>query len=66
MCCLRSCLQYSPELKFVVGQVTDEKADFERWTKGERREMSRASQLALLAAEEAGSRANRHSIPDID
>ncbi|VDM66933.1 unnamed protein product [Strongylus vulgaris] len=48
----RSALKFSEQLGFVVGAIPEGSADFDRWSAGQRREMSRASQLALLAAEE--------------
>ncbi|KAK0425453.1 hypothetical protein QR680_009210 [Steinernema hermaphroditum] len=46
----RSALKFSGKLGAVVGEVVDFPS--ERWSRGEQREMSRGSQIALLAAEE--------------
>ncbi|KIH58271.1 Beta-ketoacyl synthase protein [Ancylostoma duodenale] len=54
----RSALKFSEQLGFVVrflenvGAIPDGSVDFDRWSAGQKREMSRASQLALIAAEE--------------
>ncbi|CAI4223191.1 unnamed protein product [Auanema sp. JU1783] len=55
-------LKYKESLGFLTGAIDDNSADFERWTAGQKREMSRASQLALLAAEEALTAANATSL----
>ncbi|PIO64623.1 Beta-ketoacyl synthase protein, partial [Teladorsagia circumcincta] len=48
----RSALKFSEDFGFMVGAIPDEEDVFQRWTAGQKREMSRASQLALVAAEE--------------
>ncbi|KAK6029015.1 Beta-ketoacyl synthase protein [Ostertagia ostertagi] len=62
----RSALKFSEELGFMVGAIPDEEDVFQRWTAGQKREMSRASQLALLAAEEAITSSNAHSLDHTD
>lgn len=62
----RSGLKFSDQLGFVVGAIPDDPEIFERWTAGQKREMSRASQLALLAAEEAMASSNAESLDHID
>ncbi|KAK5984837.1 hypothetical protein GCK32_001914 [Trichostrongylus colubriformis] len=62
----RSALRFSEELGFTVGAIPDEEVDFGRWTSGQKREMSRASQLALLAAEEAMTSSSAQSLDHTD
>ncbi|CAB3408499.1 unnamed protein product [Caenorhabditis bovis] len=52
-----SALKYDENLKFVVGAIGGENFE-ERWSTGERREMSRSSMAALVVAEEALTNAN--------
>uniref|UniRef100_A0A158P8M5 beta-ketoacyl-[acyl-carrier-protein] synthase I n=1 Tax=Angiostrongylus cantonensis TaxID=6313 RepID=A0A158P8M5_ANGCA len=49
----RSALKFSNQLGFMVGAIPEDAVDYSRWSSGQQREMSKASQLALLAAEEA-------------
>ncbi|KAK6727700.1 hypothetical protein RB195_005405 [Necator americanus] len=63
----RSALKFSEQLGFVVGAIPDDRIpDFNRWSAGQKREMSRASQLALLAAEEVMSTSNAQSLDHRD
>ncbi|ETN70039.1 Beta-ketoacyl synthase protein [Necator americanus] len=63
----RSALKFSEQLGFVVGAIPDERTpDFNRWSAGQKREMSRASQLALLSAEEVMSTSNAQSLDHRD
>lgn len=50
-----SALKYDEKLGFVTGQIRN--VDISRWSQGQLREMSRASVMALLAAEEAVNQA---------
>ncbi|EYC21488.1 hypothetical protein Y032_0019g3852 [Ancylostoma ceylanicum] len=62
----RSALKFSEQLGFVVGAIPDGSVDFDRWSAGQKREMSRASQLALIAAEEAISTSNAQDLDHKD
>ncbi|XGW20833.1 hypothetical protein V3C99_004091 [Haemonchus contortus] len=62
----RTGLKFSEEFGFIVGAIPDDEVDFKRWTAGQKREMSRASQLALLAAEEAMKFSNAESLDHTD
>ncbi|KIH51812.1 Beta-ketoacyl synthase protein, partial [Ancylostoma duodenale] len=56
-----------PEHKLTrVGAIPDGSVDFDRWSAGQKREMSRASQLALIAAEEAISTSNAQDLDHKD
>ncbi|KAK6056048.1 Beta-ketoacyl synthase protein [Cooperia oncophora] len=62
----RSALKFSEEFGFMVGAIPDDKVDFGRWTAGQMREMSRASQLALLAAEEVMASSGAENLDHTD
>ncbi|VDK56436.1 unnamed protein product [Cylicostephanus goldi] len=62
----RSALKFSEQLGFVVGAIPEGSADFDRWNAGQKREMSRASQLALLAADEAMSSSKAENLDHKD
>ncbi|CAJ0593327.1 unnamed protein product [Cylicocyclus nassatus] len=62
----RSALKFSEQLGFVVGAIPEGSADFDRWNAGQQREMSRGSQLALLAAEEAMSSSKAENLDHKD
>ncbi|KJH50562.1 putative beta-ketoacyl-acyl-carrier-protein synthase II [Dictyocaulus viviparus] len=62
----RSALQFSDQLGFVVGTIPESSVDFNQWSSGDKREMSKASLLTLVAAEEVMSMSNAKSVEHSD